>query len=240
MNLGRHVKREPYLSNKEKKSLIITSVTLAVIIFMFFWRTNNYSLTSGIFSLLVLLIISFVSMLLFVFGAKMLALKKGYQATYTHWRNGLLVGFVLSFISYGLLPLILPGNIEIKTIDRLRHGKAFFGENKKDMFLILSAAPLTSLLVSFLFFYLFIFTHIKIFYYGMFLNVVLAFFSLLPLMNNIGSTIYFARRRAYFGLVGITLLYFVLVISRSVVPLLVLLLLVLFYWVIILIKKRKK
>ncbi len=239
MSLKKRVQLEFHLERTEKKGILITGFTIALVVFMFAWRTTDYSFLTGTVAFLALVAMSMISLFLFVSGAKVFGLYRGYSVHYNSWTNGLLVGFVVSFISYGLLPIIFPGHMEIKAIERLRHGKAYFGENKKDMFLILASAPLTALIVSFLFFYLVLFTGMGVFYYGVVINALIAFFSLLPFTKNIGATMFFARRTEYFALVGITAFYFIIIISQSIFPLLFILLAALIYWVVIAIKKKR-
>ncbi|MCF7798736.1 hypothetical protein K9M74_02430 [Candidatus Woesearchaeota archaeon] len=240
MALGKRIKREFHISLKEKKGMFITAFVGALVIFMFAWRVTNYTLRTGILSFLAIVILGLVSMYMFVAGAKIVANIRGYEAQYAHWTNGLLTGFVVSFISYGLIPIVLPGNIEIKTIDRLRHGKVYFGENKKDIFFVLGSAVLASLFTSFIFFYIFLFTKIQLFYYGVIFNAIIAFMSLLPFTQNIGATLFFARKNNYFGLLGLTAIYFLVIISSSVLPLIILIIGAIAYWIIIGIKNKKK
>jgi Zn-dependent protease len=150
------------------------------------------------------------------------------------------VGFVISFVSYGLLPTIIPRPIRIDTVDRLRHGKTYFGENKKELYTSLAAAPLSALLFSAILAVLSNILASPLLYYGALFNAFLAFFSLLPLPETLGSVLFFARRTRYFSLIILTALFLLVLVTKTILVLLVVLGLALAYWIITTIRQRKK
>jgi len=241
MDLKRRMQLEFSFTSSERQAVLSTGFVGALILFMFAWRTTDYAnIAAAAVVFLLFFLITISSVFLFVSGAKIIALQKGYRASYETWTSGLLVGFVISFVSYGLLPCIIPGPLRIDAIDRLRHGKTYFGENKKELYIILAAAPLSALLFAALLAVLSTVLGSSLLYYGALFNAFLAFFSLLPLPETLGSVMFFARRTRYFSLIVLTALFLLVLVTKTVLVLLVLLGLALLYWIVSTIYQRKK
>jgi hypothetical protein len=140
-------------------------------------------------------------------SAKLLAIWKKYTAEYKSWLNGLLIGFVISFVSYGIIPVVFPGLIEIKTIDRLRHGKVFPGENKKEISFVLTGTVYAMVLLTLIFQFLFKISEFVLFKYGLIMCALVVFFSILPFPNNTGLHLFFVNRRRYYFMFFFTLVF---------------------------------
>lgn len=197
---------------EEIKDFLITSVVFSLILFFFAWRTTDYNIITAIVDLIQFLIIVTGSLFIFISAAKIFAIQRHYTAHYTAWITAMLIGFVVSFTTYGFIPLLFPGLIEVQRIDRLRHGKVFPGENTYDIFTILAAAPLMSILLSVIMQFLFAATQLSFFYYTMVFNASLAFFSLLPFTKNIGSHLFYTNKKNYVFLLLFSFSFFILTI----------------------------
>jgi hypothetical protein len=96
MDLKRRMQLEFSFTSSERQAVLSTGFVGALILFMFAWRTTDYvSIVAGVFVFLLFLLLTFCSVFLFVSGAKIIALRQGYRATYALWTSGLLVGFVI-------------------------------------------------------------------------------------------------------------------------------------------------
>jgi len=194
-----HMKRYFIFDKKEQKDYLITTLLFTLIIFFFIWRTTDFSsLNQGLKHLLLIFINVGFFMLLFIFSAKALAIFYFYTAKYSSWLNGLLVGFVVSFISYGLIPMAFPGKIEIQVIDRLRHGRLFFGENKREISFVLTKTLFIIVLASLITKQLFISSNILFFKYSYIIGTTLALMAILPLPDNLGSHLFYVNRTAFY------------------------------------------
>jgi hypothetical protein len=206
------MKRYFSFSTTEKKELLVTTIIFSFILFFFAWNTTNYTIISGILDFIQFFIISSLSMYIFVSSVKWFAVQRHYTAEYKAWISAALIGFFISFISYGYLPILFPGLIEVKRIERLRHGKVFSGENKYDIFTILAIAPISAIILSIFSQLIYQLTTISFFYYLMVFNATLVFFSLLPLTKNIGSHLFYTNKTQYFFLLLFSFGFFILTI----------------------------
>jgi len=195
-------KRNFSITLQEKKDFFLTNLVLTLIFFFLFknllWLHEEVSVFFIISKLVLLFIITGVVLALAIFVAKRYAIIHGYTAHYYSWKNGLLIGFVLSFLSYGFLPVLFPGVITLKRIERHRHGKLYPGENLHEIFWMILFVESTFFLIAIISSFLFFITNIVLFYYFMIIASIIAFFSLLPFNNNLGSHFFFSKRFIYF------------------------------------------
>ena len=194
--------RRVSFSLEEKKDLLLTSAISSLIIFFLFvkllWLHEEVKLTFIIFKIISLFFTVATILFLGLYVGKRVSLAKGYTAKYSSWKNGLLIGFVLSFISYGFIPLLFPGIIILNRIERQRHGKLYPGENLHEISFVIMFIEFTFVIISMIASLLFFSTHAELFYYFMTIAPLIAFFSLLPFNNNLGSHFFFSKPKLYF------------------------------------------
>ncbi|MBN1175235.1 hypothetical protein JXA48_01185 [Candidatus Woesearchaeota archaeon] len=221
MSLETRLKRNFKFDATESHEFLFSVIITTIIIFMFSWRTTDYTFILAIRDLVLLAIISLVSLFVFVGGIKFFAIGRGYTANYNYWIGGLLGGFLISFITYGFLPIVFPGIINLKTNDRLRHGQIFIGENKVDVFWILASGLITTILFSFVLLIIYSITGFELIYYGALLNAFIGFFASLPFPNNIGLHMFYMKKKPYFFFLGMTSFVLVLVQAKNILNLLI-------------------
>lgn len=193
-NLKRHFKIE----QKEIMDWIISSFITGLVIFFFVWRVTDYNINSGIIAFISIILSAFFMIGMFFIFAKAIAIKNRYTAHYKSYKIGLLVGFVISFISYGFLPIIFPGNIEVKIIERLRHGRVFPGENKREINYILKSTLIWMLILTALIKIIYSSTNLILFKYGYLIGAVIMMFAILPLPDNLGIILFYTNRFSYY------------------------------------------
>jgi len=216
-----NIKRHYSVSAAEKKHWIITSFIIALIVFFFIWRTTSFTISSAIKNIIILFVMSLISIWVFMSAAKIIAIWKKYTAEYKFFLEGLLIGFVVSFISYGFLPVLFPGVIEVKTIERLRHGRVFPGENKKEISFILTGTVYSMVLLTLIFQSLFKATTFTFFKYGLIISALITFFSILPTPHNLGLHLFFVNRKRFYFIFFFTLIFCVTIIIGSSYSLLI-------------------
>jgi Zn-dependent protease len=202
-------KKYANFSKKEKMQLFY-SVLAAAFVFSFNkWGTTSFDLERGLANLF----IAFVFMGIFLVGQfivkKITAVDLGYDCEYEYSLPGILVMLVVAFLSYGYVPLILPGHLKLIQNDRKRIGGFRFALKHLDyskvhlagylfnyLIIILILGPLYFATKSF-----FVMDLIKI-------NIAVIFFSMLPVPKNDGLMQFFSSRNLY-----ITSYVFVIVFS---------------------------
>lgn len=215
MSTSNRLKHHYSFTQKESQQYILTGGIIGLIMFFFIWKDTDFMLITGILALLTISLASIGSIYCFVALSKIIAIRNGYTATYEGWMNGLLVGFIISFVTYGFFPLFFPGIIKIQTIDRLRHGHIFSGENKKDIFSVLSTAILTSILIAVIGSFFYIATGWIGFYYFQVTNALIAFYAALPLPNNIGLHLFHSNKNKYLLVLFFALIFMLLSITQA-------------------------
>lgn len=193
-----HLKRHYNIESKEKKSMFMSAGIIALTTFLFIWKNTAFTLLSGILNIALLFVAAAIVLWILIAAAKAIAIWKRYTASYTSWMEGLLVGFVISFLSYGYLPVLFPGVIEIQTIERLRHGKEFPGENVKDISFVLTGTIYVLVLVSLVFQQLTKAIPIQFFKYCLLISGLILFFAMLPIPHNIGLHLFYSNRKRYY------------------------------------------
>lgn len=234
------VERYFTFDEKERKDFLITSIILSLILFFFVWRFTNYNVLTGLGAYIQFFIIVMGSLFIFISSSKWFAIQRHYTAHYSAWITAALIGFVVSFTSYGFVPLLFPGLIEVKAIKRLRHGKIFPGENKYDIFTILSIAPITSILLSIIMQFFYQITTLPFFKYLMIFNAALAFFSLLPFTKNIGLHLFYTNKTNYFFLLSFALFFFIFVLANIFFASVIAVVLTGIFWLVIKSHLKKK
>ena len=143
----KRIKRHFNYSLEEKKDLFTSSILISLIFFFFVWRYVSFTLESGIINFIWILISTIGILFIFTTIPKIIAIKRGTTTTYKSWTLGLLVGFIVSYLSFGILSLPFPGNFDVKAIKRIKHGEVFHSETKKDIFAVLISGPMVLILL---------------------------------------------------------------------------------------------
>lgn len=221
MILQSRLKRNFKFDKKEKREFIITAIMITVIMFMFIWRTTNYTVTSAIRDIIILGIATILSLFAFVGGIKVFAIGKGYHAKYNYSIGGIMGGFLISFIIYGIIPIFFPGLITLKVNDRIRHGQKFISENKKDIFWILTSGIMTSIIFGFMMMIVSVAINSSMFRYIALINAFIAFYAVLPIPQNIGLHMFYMSSKYYFLILGIVSFFLVLIQAKTIWALLI-------------------
>lgn len=209
------IQRHFTFSDKEKRDLGLVTLVSSLIIFLFIWRTTSFTLTTGIVEYTIIALGTGFAFALFVSTEKILAIVYNYTAHYSKYSIGLLVGFIITFLSYGLLPILLPGHIELKRIRRLSHGERFILENKKDIFLILTGGLWFTMVAGIFFQVLYRITSISVFHYIMIAIAGIVAFGVLPLPHTIGLHLFYVARKKYYYILIMGFVFGILLIFNS-------------------------
>jgi hypothetical protein len=190
-------KRSLVFSSNELKNIFISILVNSIIFFMFFIVTffKHYQVTFQNILFLSFFILCSVSAFMFSVSViiKYFSLAKGYFASYTPWNTGLLSGLVISFLSYGFVPLAFFGSMRFDIISRLRYGRIHVGENKRELQSIL-LFTYSMLFTSILFLNIISLTQNAPFlFYFLIIVSIMTFLSLLPFKNSLGVLFFFSQ-----------------------------------------------
>lgn len=210
-------------NRKELLELFWTSLAFAFILSFRKWGSGkSVNLGEGLYNLIFALIFVLLAMFVHVVLQKVVAIKLGYKATYSYWLNGILLSVFLVFMSVGIIMFILPGAVMIEHIPKLRLGKFRYGTNLKDIARVAFAAPMAHILtVMIIGIFFFAFGKPDILFSFIFLNLLLAVYSMLPIpkidwptkmdAGSDGLGVFFFSRTLYV-LVFATVLFFAVLV----------------------------
>ena len=184
---------------KTEKMQMFYSVLAAAFVFSFNkWGVTSFDLERGLANLF----IAFVFMGIFLVGQfiikKIVAVDMGYDCQYEWNLPGILIMVVVAFITYGYIPLILPGHIKMIQSDRRRLGGFRFALK----FLDYSKSHLAGYLFNYMVIILilgpiYFATHSVFVAELVKINLAIIFFSMLPIPRNDGLMQFFSSRNLY-------------------------------------------
>tara|TARA_Y100000031_G_C8223553_1_gene387163 strand:+ start:317 stop:1096 length:780 start_codon:yes stop_codon:yes gene_type:complete len=169
-------------SSEEYRQLFSTIFFVTAIFFLFKWRTTNLESTiAGILYFIFIFLITAVTLYVHEAMHKVVAIWKGFHATFNYWPAGGIIGVLVTFVSAGIFPLLLLGGSTGIHDPKLRLGKFRYGHNQWSMGQISLAGPLTNLFIVWLLGFIYLITTNSYIYTIIQLNLLVAVFSLLPL-----------------------------------------------------------
>lgn len=221
MSLVSRLKRNFHFDKKETREYVITAIIIIVIMFMFIWRTTDYTTAKAVKDIIFLGIGTFISLFLFIGGIKFVAIGKGYIAKYNYSIGGILGGFLISFIIYGFIPIFFPGEVNLKVNERIFHGQRYFAENKREIFWILSSGIMTSIIFAFMLMIISVTYGSVMFRHLALLNAFIALYAIIPVPQNVGIHMFYMMKNHYFTMLGIVAFFFVIIQAKTIWALLI-------------------
>ena len=184
-------------SRLELVQLINSSIFTAVILFLFAWRVTDLVLLSGLGFFLGYVVITYCSLIVFSGTAKILGYRRGFFVTYQRWKSGQIFGIIFSILSTGFVPFMFPGNNDIEANLRVRSGKVFPGENKKDISVIGFSAVIGLLIFSIMLRLLANSIGGTFLHFAAMGPAIMAILTLLPLPKSQGGPIFYVNKKNY-------------------------------------------
>ena len=213
MDIAYNIRKYYKFDNNEIKALLITVFVISFLLSFKSWGTTAFNVKEGLINLISAFLIVLLGMLAHVSLQRIYAYKLGYLVKYQNFLYGILGGLVLCFASNGNLYFLAPGHVTIKHMPRLRLGEFRYGLNLWEYSKIAFAGPLASIVLA-MFFKAFAFLGNPLIEKAVFINVVIALFSMVPLPNTDGLDVFYGSRIFYvFGLgliIGIAISLFLL------------------------------
>ncbi|MBI2102790.1 hypothetical protein HYT55_03045 [Candidatus Woesearchaeota archaeon] len=202
---------------------LLLSILLIGFIFSFRdWGTGTFDATLGIQHFLLVTLVALVSLFFRIACQKMYAISQGYNAEFRIWWTGLLIMLVLIFLSLGRLPIIIVGTVVANLMVKQRLGEFRYGFSYKDNAMVSLWGIYGNLIAALLFAIGLHFSPASYsFSKGIIINLVMAFFSLLPLPQLDGLQIFFGSRPLYYLGIILVVLASLLLLSRTTVGLVI-------------------
>jgi hypothetical protein len=207
-------------TKQERNELIIAAIICAFILTFRKWGSTTFDAAQGITNLIVAFVALCVLLFIHISAQKLIAIKLGYEATYSYWLNGLFAGIIISFVTYGYLPVLLVGTVTIAHVERLRLGRFRYGLNYKDLAKISFAGPLASIAVILVLQPFFNLAGAGAGFHQLitdliWMNVLLTVYALLPFKNTTGLNIIVSSRIAYVFCLAFAIIFSLLVLAAN-------------------------
>lgn len=208
------IKKFYRFSEEEIKSLIISILILA-----FIWGYNDgsdsFNIVRWLGNYLKSLIMMSIALFIHVSAQKIIGIRYGFYVEYKAWLNGLIAGIVVTLITNGFFPLLIPGGITLMHLTRLRIGEFRYGLNLLEGTFTAVAGPYTNFLfamfVKFLIWQVLGF-ELEIIDEFFRLNIILAVYMLLPINPLPGIIAMIGSKFIYIFLFGLFLTYILLIV----------------------------
>lgn len=197
----------------------VISFVISVLMLAFIWAYNDGSKTfhfANWFSNYLKVVLMFaIALFVHVSTQKIVGIYHGYKVEYKYWLTGLILGVIMTLITNGYIPLLLPGGIILMHLTRLRIGYFRYGLNVwQSSQTALSGAFANVFLVMFLKTIIWQIMGIESIWLEEFfkLNLVFAVYMMLPIPPLPGMIAFFGSKLTYVFSFGLLLMYILLIL----------------------------
>lgn len=201
--LYKHCKTYFRFDIKELKNLLLVSLIFGFILSFGKWGGDTFDAGEGVAHFIFFSIVSFFIIFFHISTQKIFAIKDGYKLTYVWWYPGVIIGFMLTFILTPIssllhttiaiipasIPFLYPGMLKLDLIHNLRLGKHRQSFKFSEITIISISGIITNVLLALLFGIFYLKTHNPLMLSFMKVNLLFAFFSMLPLPTFFVSNI---------------------------------------------------
>ena len=112
----------------------------------FFTFVKEQSALGYLLNLVFVFAIAWVSLFIHFSAQKIVGLKLGYVSTYEYWPLGLILSVMISFLSFGFIPLFFTGSLVVDVNKKLRIGRFRYGIMQKDIGIMAFSGLLATML----------------------------------------------------------------------------------------------
>jgi hypothetical protein len=209
--------KEFYKFEKQEWVGLLIAIIVTAFIFSFRdWGDEFFDLVVGLTNLFLMLIITALTFTFRISCQKIYALGQGYKVRFKVWNLGLIIALVITFLSFGTLPLVLVGSAVAALMIKQRLGEFRYGFSYLDNAIISFWGILGNLILATLFAVGgFFFPYNYFFSKGLILNLVMAFCSLIPAPQLDGLNIFFGSRNLYYFAIGLVLVIGVILLTGT-------------------------
>lgn len=220
------IKNHFRFSHEERLGFLYTVLAAAFILSFRKWGTVEFDWVQGISNMILCGIIFLVCLFVHIATQKLISIRMGFSAKYTYSRNGIFVGVLMAFLSYGYIPVLMNGSIELDSITRLRLGRFRYGLNMKDLAKVAFAGPASNIVITLILEPFFAIAPAGSSAYDLLMlivwtNFLIAIYALLPFKNCSGLHIFIASRGTYVLAFFFVLLFFIFALLTTTFSLII-------------------
>jgi hypothetical protein len=208
------IKKFYRFDSEEIKGLIISVLVLA-----FIWAYNDGNETFNFIRWFRNYILAFLMMGIALFvnisAQKIMGIKYGFYVEYKVWLNGLIAGIIVTLLTNGFFPLLIPGGIVLMHLSRLRIGEFRYGLNLVESSYTVIAGSYSNFLIAMFvkaLVWQFIGIESKIVDDFFKINLLLAVYMLLPINPLPGIIAFIGSKFVYVFTFAILLMYILLIV----------------------------
>lgn len=214
--LGFRIKQDFRYNQQELIGLLAVTLVTAFIFTFRDWGADQFDAIAGLKNFFTVLLLVAVSFFFRTACQKIYGLSEAHRADFKVWWVGLIVSLIVAFITLGRVPLILAGAMTTAFMVRQRLGEFRYGFSYWNAGMVAMWGVLGSLILALLFAIgAYFVPESYIFAKGMNLNLLIAFYTLLPFPQLDGINIYFGQRGLYYLAIFLVLLAAVLLLTGT-------------------------
>ncbi len=174
------------------------------------WGSNKIDSTVWLQGFLLYTTLFIIIYLIFIAAQKFLGAYLGYTCTFELWNYGPVIGLLITFMTYGLLPFLYLGNIHLKEDMKFRLGKFRNYLNIKDMMYVGMAGPAAIVVLVLILQPIYIATQAQFIHSAIIACAWVLLFSALPLPKTNGINIILKSRLIWVTYFVLSLILFLL------------------------------
>lgn len=208
-------------SFREQKEILLSAIIFGFILSFRKWGVVEFDFVSGIKSFIFATIAVLIAIVANVSVQKVFALRTGYKMHYYWWFQGTIIGVFITFISFGFIPVLYPGTTYFEAISKLRLGIFRYGMMLKEIVFASVMGIVSNMILVLFASFLYLQTNNDWVMYFININLIFAFFTMLPLPKvsgikigegaTTGFNIYFFSRQLYIFLFATLIAYALLI-----------------------------
>ena len=190
------------LSKEELKQILITVLIIAFVWSFNKWGDQTFNFIEGIKNFALGAIFAFIGLMINQIGQRVVAVHYGYDPNYEYGILGLMVALVITFASRGYLVFFLPGAIHLRHLAASRLGEFRYYTNDWEWAKAGFMGPFLNILLAVI---LSVFKSHPLVRQLMIINLLFAWYSLIPLPGNLGLYLFYPHIYFWTLTVGIVL-----------------------------------
>ncbi|MBW3022956.1 hypothetical protein KY308_02545 [Candidatus Woesearchaeota archaeon] len=145
------IKKHFKFSPEEIKSFLVTIVFLGFMFSFREWGVDSFNAAAGFFNWFNTVLVVCFALLVYISAQRLMAIRKGYRAEYKMWFYGLIIAFLVTFVTRGYIVLAFVGTAIISHLEGHRLGKFRYGLNYKDLGVISLMGPFSAIVLAVIF-----------------------------------------------------------------------------------------
>ena len=202
--------------SKQEIGPLVAAVLLTAFIFVFRQEGDYFSIPLAFTQFIQMVVITSVSFFIRISCQKIYGLSQGYKIQFKVWWAGLVIALIIAFVTAGRVPLVLIGAAVSSLMVKQRLGEFRYGTSGSDQAVVRMWGIHANLILAILFATGALFFPGSYFFTkGLWLNIIMAACSLIPIPQLGGARIFFGSRMYYYVSLAEVLLGSVLLLTGT-------------------------